>query len=132
MLKETISKTPHRRRTLRGLISQEYHAHQTDETKDYITLKFFVDGEAPTAVILRNATLTIAISHIREQLKREYENIIPLNLLNELITTKPVEDLDLYRNKTYGLRSPEIPEHQLPRSACDSEMSPSRMPLTKS
>jgi hypothetical protein len=88
MLKETFQKRLADGEHSAVLISQEYHAHATDETKDYIALKFLVDGEVTYSRNFFERNMTIAISHIREQLKREYENIIPLNLLNELITNK--------------------------------------------
>ena len=88
------------------LISWTYMAHETDSTKDYLALTFkHAEGEYKRNFFERD--LTIALSHIRRQLNRSNETIIPTEFLTNLIKDQtPLKTWITYPNvtTTNGLR----------------------------
>ena len=73
------------------LTSWEYKPHENDNSKDYIRMVFTADNCGKQQEFVRNLferDVTIAISHLRRQLNRVNEDIVPNEFLDELVSAE--------------------------------------------
>lgn len=73
------------------LTSWEYKPHENDNSKDYIRMVFTSENCGKQQEFVRNLferDVTIAISHLRRQLNRVNEDIVPSDFLDELVSAE--------------------------------------------